>query len=161
MNVCVWRMHQKGLESHHHCEERDIPKYQKSEWRTMILPFSHLGVFTCSSDFQCKWTYWGLQRRGICLEKNWLSLYIIKIIQISGEENVSAILSILHCCFGWFDGPESPQDFGMWWFHIGRLFDITILLLHVFKTETVHLFKPMSFATAYVSPMRMKCQEFN
>lgn len=43
-------MCQKGLESHHHCEEWDILKYLKNMWRTMIFPFNHLGVFTCSSS---------------------------------------------------------------------------------------------------------------
>ena len=42
-------------------------------------------------------------------KKNWLLSCVIKIIQSLGEENVSATLPILRCCFGWFDGPESPQ----------------------------------------------------
>ena len=50
-----------------------------------------------------------IEERYLPQKKNWLLSCVIKIIQSLGEENVSATLPILRCCFGWFDGPESPQ----------------------------------------------------
>lgn len=70
--------------------------------------------------------------------KDLVTIIIIKIIQRSGEENVSVTVSVSIVALEWFDGLGSP------W--------VQYLFCDYFKFDVAILLLNRSFATSYISP---------
>ena len=86
---------------------------------------------------------------------------IIVIIIINSQVKWEECLPPFWFYVFWWAWETMAPIFGMWWLPIGRVFGITILLLHIFKIETIRLFKRINFATSYGSPIKSKPWEFD